>query len=82
MDISATKLELIELLLHTQKDHVLEKVREILENQNEEIVGYSVLGEPLSEDLYNKKLQKSEEALVDERIISQVDLKKKYGVQK
>lgn len=82
MDISATKLELIELLLHTQKDFVLEKVREILENQNEEIVGYSVLGEPLSEDLYNKKLQKSEEALVDERIISQVDLKKKYGVQK
>ncbi len=82
MDISATKLELIELLLHTQKDRVLEKVREILENQNEEIVGYSVLGEPLSEDLYNKKLQKSEEALVDERIISQVDLKKKYGVQK
>lgn len=82
MDISATKLELIELLLHTQKDRVLEKVREILENQNEEIVGYSVFGEPLSEDLYNKKLQKSEEALVDERIISQVDLKKKYGVQK
>ncbi|MBC7845798.1 MAG: hypothetical protein H7Y10_04855 [Flavobacterium sp.] len=82
MDISATKLELIELLLHTQKDQVLEKVREILENQNEEIVGYSVLGEPLSEDLYNKKLQKSEEDLVDERIISQVDLKKKYGVQK
>ncbi len=82
MDISATKLELIELLLHTQKDRVLEKVREILENQNEEIVGYSVVGEPLNEDLYNKKLQKSEEDLINGRVISQVDLKKKYGVQK
>jgi len=33
MDIQATKLELMRLLLNTQKVHVLEKVKEILEKE-------------------------------------------------
>jgi hypothetical protein len=82
MDISATKLELIELLLRTKKDIVLEKVREILENQSEEVVGYSVLGEPLNENSYNQKLQKSEKDLKNGNVISQIDLKKKYNIEK
>jgi hypothetical protein len=82
MDISATKLELIELLLRTKKDIVLEKVREILENQSEEVVSYSVLGEPLNENSYNQKLQKSEGDLKSGNVISQIDLKKKYNIEK
>lgn len=82
MDISATKLELIELLLRTKKDIVLEKVREILENQSEEVISHSVLGEPLNENSYNQKLQKSEEDLKNGNVISQIDLKKKYNIEK
>ena len=81
MDISILKLELIELLLHTEKEAVLEKVGAVLRNQADDIVS-SVLGEPLGVELYNKKLQKSELDFENGNVISHYDLKKKYNLDK
>lgn len=83
MDISAVKLELIEMLLHTEKNAVLEKVRQILVSQDEDkTAGYSIVGEPLNVEEYNQKLQKSEEDLKESKVISQEDLKKKFNIKK
>ena len=73
MDISRLKLELIELL--SQKAAILEKVELILRNQTEDMVG-----EPLGIDLYNKKLEKSEQDFENGNVISHFDLKKKYNL--
>ena len=81
MDISILKLELIELLLHTEKEAVLEKVGAVLRNQTDDIVS-SVLEEPLGVELYNKKLQKSELDFENGNVISHYDLKKKYNLDK
>ena len=80
MDISATKLELIDLLLHTDKDSVLLQIKKILTNQNNDFVGLSVLGEPINENAYNLKLQKSENDLLNGNFISSKNLKKKYNI--
>lgn len=82
MNISVTKLELIELLLKTKQDFVLEKVRYILEHQNEDSINSSIVAEPFSEEAYNKKLEKAENDFINNRVISQKDLKKKYNIQK
>lgn len=80
MDISTTKLELIAMIIGTKDDFVLERVRTILEKQDPKIVGYSVVGEPLSEELYNQKLQRAEENYKLGNFISHEDLKKKYNI--
>lgn len=54
MDISAKKLELIEMLLHTQKEGVLEQVGQILKNQLDLPVNIPVGGNPLQVEFYNK----------------------------
>lgn len=36
MDLHATKLELIEMLLQTEKESVLQQIKEILENASEQ----------------------------------------------
>jgi len=35
MDIQATKLELMQLVLNTQKEKVLQQIKDILDNENE-----------------------------------------------
>lgn len=80
MDISATKLELIEMLLNTKKDFVLEKIRTILLNEKEDIRDVSKINKPISLDDYNNKLQKAENDFIDGKIISHQDLKKKFNI--
>ncbi len=81
MTISENKLAIIELLLNTKKNVVLEQVRVILENQHDETNDYRIVSEPMNVDLYNKKLIKSEEDLANGNVISQKDLKKKYNIK-
>ncbi len=80
MNVSETKLELIELLLNTKNDLVLNKVRTILENNEEEIKGYSVICEPFTEYEYNKKLEKAALDFKNGNFISHNNLKKKYNI--
>ena len=58
MTISENKLAIIELLLNTKKNVVLEQVRLILENQYDETNDGRIVSEPMNVDLYNKKLIK------------------------
>ena len=81
MTISENKLAIIELLLNTKKNVVLEQVRVILENQYDETNDGRIVFEPMNVDLYNKKLIKSEEDLINGNVISQKDLKKKYNIK-
>ena len=81
MTISENKLAIIELLLNTKKNVVLEQVRLILENQYDETNDGRIVSEPMNVDLYNKKLIKSEEDLINGNVISQKDLKKKYNIK-
>ncbi|MBG6111082.1 hypothetical protein IWX84_001966 [Flavobacterium sp. CG_9.10] len=37
MDLQLTKMELIEMLLNTQKEEILEKVRAVLEEDQEQL---------------------------------------------
>ena len=80
MDISVTKLELIDLLLKTNKENVLNKIRAILKDESDsDIVGYSVVGEPFDFNGYNKKLQKAEDDFASGKVISHENIKKKYS---
>lgn len=80
MDIAATKLELIDLLLQTEKDAVLQQIKKILLSQDNDFVSLSVLGKPLNHVAYNLKLQKSENDLINGNFISNENLKKKYKI--
>ena len=48
MDIEATKLELMQLLLNTQKERVLARLKEVFEQEEEIIVGYHPNGKALT----------------------------------
>lgn len=67
MDLQATKLGV-------SKASLLGKVDEILED--EMIVGYSGEGEPLTKELYNKRLQMAEQQIASGEYLTQDDLEK------
>ena len=49
MDIEATKLELMQLLLNTQKERVLARLKEVFEQEEDEIiVGYQPNGKAIT----------------------------------
>ncbi|WP_161554443.1 hypothetical protein [Sinomicrobium soli] len=58
MDIQATKLELIQYLLNTEKESLLLKVKELV--LKERVVGHTGKGEPLTVELLNAKLERAE----------------------
>ena len=47
MDVQATKLELMRLLLNTQKEQVLQRIKEIFEQQEEDVDFWDNLDEEL-----------------------------------
>lgn len=61
MDIQATKLELIQVLLDTEKESLLLKIKELISNENAEIIGYTGKGLPLTKESLNTKLERAEE---------------------
>lgn len=73
MNIEATKLELMQMLLQTQKPSVLKRIKKIFES---EIVAYTALGEPLSKSEYKKELLAAEEEIDRGENTTQEDLEK------
>lgn len=76
MDIQATRLELIKLLLEEKRESVLLKVSEILTTGNQ-VVAHNVVGEPLTVSEYNSHLEDAEKDIESGRVIDHEDLKTK-----
>jgi hypothetical protein len=75
MDIQATRLELIKLLLEEKQETVLKKVHQLLSNE-EEIVAYTGSGKPLSRKEYNKRLAEAEKQIERGEYLTQEELEK------
>ncbi|MGB6083077.1 hypothetical protein [Moheibacter sp.] len=76
MDIQATKLELIQYLLNTKKESLLLKIKELILQEKEEIIGYSGNGEPLTIEILNAKLERAEKDYQAGRITTDEDLER------
>lgn len=76
MDIQATKLGLIQYILNTKKESFLTKVKELVLQENDEIIGYSGNGEPLTIEALNAKLKRAENDYTAGRITTDEDLAK------
>lgn len=72
MDIKAAKLDLIQKLMSVEKVSLLNKLRELIDK--EMVVGYTVEGEPLTQDAYNKRLQAAEDQIAYGAYTSQEDI--------
>jgi|LSQX01.1.fsa_nt_gb alkylated DNA repair dioxygenase AlkB len=76
MDIQSTKLELIQYLLNTKKESMLLKIRELILQEKEEIIGYSGNGEPLTIEMLNAKLERAEKDYQAGRLTTDEDLER------
>ncbi len=72
MDIKTLKLNLIQKLMLINKTSLLNKINAMVDE--EMVVGYTVDGNPLSPEEYNKRLLKAEEQLLSGNYTSQNDL--------
>lgn len=61
MDIQTTKLELIQFLLNTRQESLLQKVKELILSESNAVIGHTGNGEPLTIGLLNDKLEKAEQ---------------------
>jgi hypothetical protein len=75
MDIQATRLELIKLLLEEKQETVLEKVHQLL-SKEDEIVAYTGSGKPLTRKEYNDRLAKGEKQIEKGEYLTQEELEK------
>ena len=81
MDIVTTKLTLMDLLSKTNKESVLEKIKSIFDEEYiAKTVGYTILSEPIDLDIYNQKLEKSENDYLHGKVKSHQTIKKKYSL--
>ncbi len=76
MDIQTTKLELIQYLLNTRKESLLLKMKELVLQDKEEIIGYTGKGEALTAELLNAKLDRAEKDYNAGRVTTDEDLEK------
>lgn len=75
MNIQATKLEIMQYLLNSNKESVLAKIKSIIEKEKaEEITGYTVQGKPLTVAKMNERLAMAEEDIKAGRVISDEEL--------
>jgi len=74
MDIQTVKLSLLQKLMDVSNPSLLEKIEKILDK--EMIVGYTVDGQPLTKDAYNKRLQKAEEQIKAGDFLTQEELER------
>lgn len=74
MDIQTTKLELIQFLLNTEKESLLLKLRDLILEENSEIIGSLADGQALTLEMLNAKLAKAEEDYKAGRVTKDEDL--------
>lgn len=72
MDLQAAKLNVIQKIVGVTKSSLLEKISDLLDK--EMVVGYTVEGEPLTKDSYNKRLEKAEAQIKSGDFTIQEDL--------
>jgi len=76
---AAKKLELLDWVMHLKNESVLQKLwtvkEEVEEYPENEIVGYTVLGEPMNMQQYHAKLERGEKDIEEGRYTSHEDLK-------
>lgn len=67
MDIQATKLELIKMLMEVDKESILQEIKSLLKSQSnmvsDEIVAYTTKGEPLTKQQYIDSIKKISEEI-------------------
>jgi len=74
MDLQAAKLDVVQKVLSIKTEDLLEKISALLDK--EMIVGYTTDGEPLTKELYNKRLEEAEAQIATGNYTSQEDLEK------
>ncbi len=80
MDIQATKLELIKHLLSVQKASVLEKIKDLLLADEDEIISFDTDGTPLNKAAYRAKVQKGLNDIEAGRVTHDEDLAKEIEI--
>lgn len=73
MNIETTKLEIMQMLLQTQKPSLLERIKKVFES---EIVAYTADGHPLTKSAYKKELLEAEAEIERGEFTTQEDLEK------
>lgn len=76
---TAERLEMLDWILHLKDDVLIQKLRAIKAETRPNLqdeVGYTVLGEPMTRDQYNAKLEQGENDIDEGRFTTQEDLRK------
>ena len=76
MTVTEKKVELVELLLLSKDISILDKIEQLLRGEIFKENNYSVE----NINLFNEKLVKSEEDLLNRNVISQKEIKRKYKI--
>lgn len=74
MDLQTKKIDVVQKILGVTKASLLEKISNLLDK--EMVVGYTVEGDPLTKESYNKRLQIAEKQIQSEEYFTQEDLEK------
>jgi hypothetical protein len=74
MDLQTAKLNVLLKIMSVTKPSLLDKISNLLDK--EMVVGYTVNGEPLTKESYNKRLKEAEKQVKMGEYISQEDLEK------
>ncbi|TKB98850.1 hypothetical protein [Pedobacter cryophilus] len=76
MDIQAEKLFLIEELVRTDDIKLIEKIKALLTNKSNPILGYNVKGELITRSQLVKQIEEAEARMDGGEFTSQEDLEK------
>lgn len=74
MDLHAVKLEVMQKIMNVSAESLLVKIDKMLDE--EMIVGYTALGEPLTKEAYDQRLARAEEQIASGNYITQEALEK------
>lgn len=78
MDNAALKLELLDWLIHLNDESKIRAI-ESIKNQSNDVVAYTVFGEPLTEAQYQKEIDKGVADVQAGRVKPLSEIKKKYS---
>lgn len=63
MDIAATKIELIDWLLHINDESKLKKIRDLKSVLDKEVIAHSISGYPVDKEEYINRLKEADERI-------------------
>lgn len=80
MNVEASKLEVIQKLAAINAPELIAKINTLIDD--EMIVGYTIIGEPLTREAYNARLQSAEADIESGRTITSAELKDRMNSRK